>query len=185
MQGTFNSNCGGSRIVEIGPGTGALTRVLYPRYPQMTCIELDQRAVQFLGEKLPGLKVVHEDVLKVNWSELAGSRGGPLNIVANLPYYIVSQVLFSLADEHRSIHKAVLTMQLEVADRMIAKPRTKDYGIPSVVFQLYSRPVKMFHIPPSVFYPVPDVDSALVSFDFSCPHKDLHTVDLSKLRRCL
>ena len=102
----------GHRVVEIGPGPGALTRVLYQRYPSMTAIEIDQRAVAFLGEKLPGLKVQHLDVLQADWAEMAATRGGSLNIIANLPYYIVSQVLFSLADNHRAIDTAVVTMQV-------------------------------------------------------------------------
>ena len=65
----------GNRVVEIGPGPGALTRVLYPRYPQMTALEIDQRAVAFLGEKLPGLSVRHMDVLEADWPQMAVDRG--------------------------------------------------------------------------------------------------------------
>ena len=154
----------GHKVIEIGPGAGALTRVLYEKYPNMTAIELDQRSVQFLGTKLPGLKILHMDVLKVDWPSLAQERDGRVNLIANLPYYIVSQVLFSLADSHKSINQAVLTMQYEVAERLTAEPSTKDYGIPSVVFQLYcNKPKLLFKIPPTVFYPIPKVDSALVS----------------------
>ena len=104
----------GKNVVEIGPGPGALTRVLYPKYPNMTAIEIDARAVEFLNGKLPGLNVQHLDVLQTDWPQLAADKGGSLNIIANLPYYIVSQVLFSLADSHRAVDTAVLTMQLEV-----------------------------------------------------------------------
>jgi 16S rRNA A1518/A1519 N6-dimethyltransferase RsmA/KsgA/DIM1 with predicted DNA glycosylase/AP lyase activity len=62
-------------VVEIGPGPGALTRVLYPRYPLMTALEIDQRAVAFLGEKLPGLSVRHMDVLEADWPQMAVDRG--------------------------------------------------------------------------------------------------------------
>lgn len=74
-------------------------------------------------------------------------------------------------------------MQLEVALRIIAKPSTKEYGIPSVVFQLYSTPLMNFKIPPTVFYPIPKVESALVTLDFTKPHPLLHTVDGNQLRR--
>ena len=173
----------GHRVIEIGPGTGALTRMLHQRYPQMTAIELDQRAIEFLSDKLPSLKVIHLDALKTDWAELARERGGKLNIIGNLPYYIVSQILFSFADHHKAINHTVLTMQLEVAERLIAKPSTKQYGIPSVVFQLYSKPLMNFKIPPTVFYPVPKVDSALVTLDFTTPHKDLQRVNLRHFRR--
>ena len=175
----------GSRVVEIGPGMGALTRELLRIYPNMTAIELDQRAVAFLKTKLPGLDVVRQDVLETDWSAMAADRGGKLSVIANLPYYITSQVLFSLADNHHAIDKAVVTMQLEVAERVTAAPRTKQYGIPSVVFQLYGATQLNFKIPPKVFYPVPKVDSALVTIDFSKPHPELHSVEGEHLRRVI
>lgn len=175
----------GCRVVEVGPGPGALSRVLSVKYPSMTAIELDQRAVAFLGEKLPALKVIHQDVLEVNWAQLAEEKGGPISVIANLPYYIVSQVLFSFADSHKSIRQAVVTMQLEVAERITAKPSTKQYGIPSVVFQLYAQPKMNFKIPPSVFFPKPNVDSALVTLDFTKPSPQLHRVHGDKLRKVL
>ena len=175
----------GCRVVEVGPGPGALTRKLHERYPEMTAIEIDQRAVAFLGEKLPGLKVIHQDVLTVDWPALAHEKGGVISVIANLPYYIVSQVLFSFADSHKSIKKAVVTMQLEVAERLVAKTRTKQYGIPSVVFQLYAKPIINFKIPPSVFFPRPKVDSALVTLDFTQPHPELKRVNGDRLRTVL
>jgi len=173
----------GSRVVEVGPGPGALSRVLHTRYPSMTAIELDQRAVAFLAEKIPGLEVIHQDVLEVDWSQMAAKKGGPISVIANLPYYIVSQVLFSFADAHKSIRQAVVTMQLEVAERITAKPSTKQYGIPSVVFQLYAQPKLNFKIPPSVFFPKPNVDSALVTLDFTKPHPQLVRVNGDHLRK--
>lgn len=173
----------GDRVVEIGPGMGALTRVLVRKYPKMTAVEIDQRSVKFLNEKLPELNVIHGDVLDFDWSQLAADKGGKLSIVANLPYHITSQVLFSLADSYRAINRAVVTMQWEVAERVTAKPSTKDYGIPSVVFQLYGRTELNFKIPPKVFFPVPKVDSALITIDFTQPHKNLHLVEGDHLRR--
>jgi len=175
----------GHKVIEIGPGPGALTRVLYERYPKMTAIEIDQRAVEFLATKLPGLKVINKDVLEVDWPQIASERNGKVNIIANLPYYIVSQVLFSLADSHKAIEKAIVTMQLEVAERICASPNTKAYGIPSVVFQLYANPKMCFKIPPTVFYPAPKVDSALITLDFTKPHPALHSVDGDQLRRVI
>eukprot|EP00605_Chrysophyceae_sp_TOSAG23-4_P000447 GSChrysophyteH1.ASY1.ANO1.505.1 assembled CDS len=175
----------GLRVVEVGPGPGALSRVLFPRYPHMTAIEVDKRAVSFLAEKLPGLRVVHQDVLTVDWMVLAEELGGPVSVIANLPYYIVSQVLFSLADAPQAVEKAVVTMQLEVAQRVTARPNTKQYGIPSVVFQLYCTPKLNFKIPPTVFYPKPAVDSALVTLDFNRAHPILQTVHPMNLRKVL
>jgi 16S rRNA (adenine1518-N6/adenine1519-N6)-dimethyltransferase len=97
---------------------------------------------------------------------MAELRGGPLVVVGNLPYYITSQILFSFVDCAPAVRRAVVTMQWEVAQRLVAKPGSKDYGILSVVFQLYAAPTVNFKIPPTVFYPQPKVDSALCTIDF-------------------
>eukprot|EP01038_Epipyxis_sp_PR26KG_P016707 gene16707-22854_t len=173
----------GSNVIEIGPGPGSLTKTLIQRYPEMMAIEIDQRAVELLNTKFPQLKVKHMDVLNADWVSLAEERACALNIIGNLPYNIVSQVLFSLADSHKAINTAVLTMQLEVAERVTAAHSTKDYGIPSVVFQLYGKVEMNFKIPPTVFYPRPKIDSALVTFDFTKPHKDLYRVNSGDLRK--
>ncbi len=157
---------GGRLVVELGPGPGALTRVLHMRYPEMLAVEIDPRAVALLNEAMPKLKVVQSDVLQVDWTALAELRGGPLSVIGNLPYHITSQILFCLLDNHRAIRQAVVTMQVEVAQRIIAPPRCKDYGILSVLFQLYTKPSINFKIPPTVFYPQPKVTSALVTLDF-------------------
>jgi 16S rRNA (adenine1518-N6/adenine1519-N6)-dimethyltransferase len=141
--------------------------------------------VAFLAEKLPDLRVIHQDVLGTDWKALSVASGGPLRLIANLPYYIVSQVLFSLIDAPGAVEKAVVTMQLEVAMRICAKPNTKAYGIPSVVFQLYCAPRMNFKIPPTVFYPQPDVDSALLTLDFTMPNADVHKVHPARLRKVL
>lgn len=91
--------------------------------------------------------------------------------------------MFSLADNHEHISLAVVTMQYEVGDRITASPRTVQYGIPSVVFQLYGKVKLNFKIPPTVFFPAPKVDSALVTIDFTKPHPDLHKADPRNLRR--
>eukprot|EP00981_Chlorochromonas_danica_P000794 scaffold192_cov320-Ochromonas_danica.AAC.5 len=173
----------GKRVLEIGPGTGALSRSLHPIYPKMNAIEIDQRAIAFLNEKLPRFRVMRYDVLQFDWRRYAEDVGGPVSIIANLPYYIVSQVLFSLADAYEHVELAVVTMQWEVATRICAKPRTKDYGIPSVVFQLYAESRMVLKIPPNVFYPVPKVDSALLSVDFTKQHPELKTVFPEQLRK--
>lgn len=160
---------GGRQVVELGPGPGALTRVLFRRYPEMLCVEIDPRAVALLGGAMPALTVVQSDVLQVDWTALAELRGGPLSVIGNLPYHITSQILFCLLDNHRAVRQAVVTMQLEVAQRIIAPPRCKDYGILSVLFQLYTRPKISFKLPPTVFYPQPKVTSALVTLDFLQP----------------
>jgi 16S rRNA A1518/A1519 N6-dimethyltransferase RsmA/KsgA/DIM1 with predicted DNA glycosylase/AP lyase activity len=110
-------------VVELGPGPGALTQLLHRRYPDMLAVEIDPRAVAMLGKNLPGLKVIESDVLQVDWTALANVRGGQLSVIGNLPYHITSQILFCLIDNHLAIQQAVVTMQLEVAERIVAPPR--------------------------------------------------------------
>ena len=174
-------------MVELGPGPGALTRVLHRRYPEMLAVEIDSRAVAVLNEALPNLRVVQSDVLQVDWTALAELRGGPLSVIGNLPYHITSQILFCLLDNHRAVRQAVVTMQLEVAQRVIAPTRCKDYGILSVLFQLYTKPRINFKLPPTVFYPQPKVTSALVTLDFLQPAegKPLFDVDPAALKQVL
>lgn len=104
--------------------------------------------------------------------------------LGNLPYYITSQILFTFVDCAPAIRRAVVTMQWEVALRMVAKPSTKDYGILSVVFQLYANSTLNFKIPPTVFYPVPKVFSALCTLDFP-EKKEKFPVSESDLRRVI
>jgi len=183
-------------IVELGPGAGALTDQLVQTYGTdcLQCIEIDERSVQLLQEKHPALNIRHEDVLQVDYSELLVSSTAStkkegtadredddhepsssqlLSVVGNLPYYITSQILFALADASHLgvIASATVTMQWEVAQRIIAPTNTKDYGILSVVFQLYADTRLHFKIPPTVFYPQPKVDSALVGLHFIGPHR--------------
>mmetsp|Transcript_15058 Transcript_15058/g.60477 ORF Transcript_15058/g.60477 Transcript_15058/m.60477 type:complete len:465 (-) Transcript_15058:1582-2976(-) len=173
---------GGKCVVELGPGLGALTRVLHRRFPEMLAVEIDGRAVELLGDRYPSLSVVRGDVLEIDYTALAKLRGGRLNVVGNLPFYITSQILFTLADHHRSIERAVVTTQWEVAQRLVARPRTKPYGILAVVFQLYATPELLFKIPNTAFYPQPKVTSALVGITFPGPDRAPFPVDESKLR---
>jgi 16S rRNA A1518/A1519 N6-dimethyltransferase RsmA/KsgA/DIM1 with predicted DNA glycosylase/AP lyase activity len=128
--------------------------------------------------------VLESDVLQVDYRAVAILRGGPLVVVGNLPYYITSQILFSFVDCAPVVRRAVVTMQWEVAQRLVAKPRTPDYGILSVVFQLYAKPTVAFKIPPTVFYPQPKVDSALCVIDF-WPTREPFPCAAADLRRVI
>uniref|UniRef100_A0A0G4HZN6 rRNA adenine N(6)-methyltransferase n=1 Tax=Chromera velia CCMP2878 TaxID=1169474 RepID=A0A0G4HZN6_9ALVE len=161
-----NDSEGGEKVIELGPGAGALTKVLFQRFPKMTVVELDPRSIALLGKSMPSLDIIHDDVLQIDWLQLAKAKGGRVSVVGNLPYYITSQILFCLIDAWRVIDQAVVTTQWEVAERIVAKPGDKQYSILSVVFQLYSRPKLLFKIPPTVFYPKPKVDSALLHISF-------------------
>lgn len=172
-----NDNSDQIRAIELGPGAGALTDTLVVKMKDLNasfqCIEIDPRSKELLGEKHPELKVNLMDVMQADYTKISQEEGGPLSIIGNLPYYITSQILFALADasHFNAIRSATVTMQYEVGERIIAKPCTKDYGILSVVFQLYADCKLHFKIPPTVFYPQPKVDSALIGLHFIGPNK--------------
>lgn len=153
-------------VVEIGPGTGAMTGILKSRYTDFEAIELDQRAIAALKEKFPDLRVHHADVVRFDWKAYGEKAGKKLHIVGNLPYYITSQILFDLIAAYEVMDEAVVMMQLEVAQRLVAKPRTKAYGILSVLIQRYTEPELLFNVSRDVFYPKPDVESAVVRLVF-------------------
>ncbi len=159
------------RVVEIGPGAGALTDHLVERHCDYVAIEIDERAVELLRERHSGIDIRHMDVLDADYDHLSRNPGSPegggvpLWVIGNLPYNITSQILFGLLHAP-SIARAVLTMQREVAERLVARPSTKAYGILSVLVQLSARPKVCFHLSPNVFRPKPDVWSSTVRLDF-------------------
>lgn len=154
-------------VVEIGPGAGALTHLLAERYPRFAAIEIDDRAADLLEAELPSTRVIRQDILKTDWQALAVELGTErIHVIGNLPYYITSQILFSLLDAAPLIEEAVIMMQYEVADRLVAKPRTKSYGILSVALQLACEVNVLFPVSRNVFYPKPDVRSAMVHLRF-------------------
>lgn len=164
-------------VVEIGPGTGALTEELLEKHPSLLALEIDQRAVRALREKWPALDVREADATEADWQALAEERGGPLHVIGNLPYNVTSPILFALLDARSCLAEAVLMMQKEVAERLTAAPRTKAYGIPSVLTQLWSAPEKLFDVSPHVFRPQPRVQSAVVRLDFQAEKEAAQTVD--------
>ena len=153
-------------VVEIGPGEGALTAPLLARYPNLSAVEVDDEAVAHVRARFPDLPVTHADVLSLDWAALAERAGGPLWVVGNLPYYITSPILFSLLDARQHLRRAVVMMQREVAERIVAAPGSKAYGILSVQLQLLARPELLFRVSRHVFRPKPDVESAVPALDF-------------------
>ncbi|WP_234570370.1 16S rRNA (adenine(1518)-N(6)/adenine(1519)-N(6))-dimethyltransferase RsmA [Rhodohalobacter sp. 614A] len=167
-------------IVEIGPGSGAVTEILLQRFKNVTAIELDQRMVEYLTEEYPDLNVIHKDILEYDWS-VYEDQNRPIHVIGNLPYYITSQILFNLFEYRPILSTATLMMQKEVAERIVAEPRNKDYGILSVQSQLMSSPEILFDVSPHVFSPPPNVQSSVIQFTFDkggldCSDQHLKTV---------
>lgn len=170
----------GDRVIEIGPGTGALTEALIGRYENLVVVELDQRAIEVLEQRFEDLEIHHGDVLDLNWGELSIGKE-KTHVVGNLPYYITSQILFGLLENRDLFSDALLMMQQEVAERIVSDIRTKAYGILSVQTQLMSTPEILFPVSRHCFKPQPNVESAVIKLTFdkgelACSDQDLKRV---------
>ncbi|MDX1439005.1 MAG: 16S rRNA (adenine(1518)-N(6)/adenine(1519)-N(6))-dimethyltransferase RsmA [Rubricoccaceae bacterium] len=170
-------------VVEIGPGEGALTGLLLARYPNLIAVEVDEEAVGHIEMQYPDLEIMNQDVLALNWGNLSDENTNDqlCYVVGNLPYYITSPILFGLLDARLHIKRAVLMMQKEVADRIVAVPGSKTYGILSVQVQLLAKPTKLFSVSRHVFYPKPKVESAVIALDFD--HSDKFDFDVDQMKR--
>ncbi|HEU4670805.1 MAG TPA: 16S rRNA (adenine(1518)-N(6)/adenine(1519)-N(6))-dimethyltransferase RsmA [Dyella sp.] len=156
----------GDTLVEIGPGEGALTLPLLAVAGRLTAIELDTDLIPALAERaapVGELRIVHADVLKVDFAALARELGARrLRIAGNLPYYISSPILFHCVEHAATIQDMHFMLQKEVVDRMAAEPGSKVYGRLSVMLQLACRVTPLFDVPPGAFRPPPKVDSSVV-----------------------
>ncbi|MBN5160959.1 MULTISPECIES: 16S rRNA (adenine(1518)-N(6)/adenine(1519)-N(6))-dimethyltransferase RsmA [Stenotrophomonas] len=153
----------GDRLVEIGPGQGAITLPLLRVHPKLTVIEFDRDLIAPLtaaAEPLGELTIVHRDVLRVDFTELAD--GQPIRLVGNLPYNISSPILFHALEHAAVVRDMHFMLQKEVVDRMAAGPGSKVYGRLSVMLQAYCQVTSLFVVPPGAFRPPPKVDSAVV-----------------------
>lgn len=155
-------------VIEIGPGIGALTERLSDRAKKVVAVELDQRLVPVLREifqKRSNIEIIHGDALQVDFHKIISDNFGECNsihVVANLPYYVTSPILIRLLEEKLSLQNIVIMIQKEVADRLVAKPGTKDYSSLSVLVQYYTETSMVTKVPSHVFVPRPNVDSAVV-----------------------
>ena len=158
----------GKRIVEIGPGLGALTKYLLPQAGTLDVVELDRDLIPHLEREFSGLGQLHihnADALKFDFCALAQKDDGPdekLHVVGNLPYNISTPLLFHLLDQRHCIQDMFFMLQNEVVNRLAAEPGSKAYGRLSVMVQFHCRVDKLFMVPPGAFNPPPKVDSAIV-----------------------
>ncbi len=150
-------------VVEIGPGLGALTKMLIEAAKKIIAIELDYELYEKLKDELKEFKnieLIHGDALKYSYEELE-----PFKVVANIPYYITTPIIFRLIQARKNLKSMTLTIQKEVAQRIVGKPGTKDYGVLSIAVQYYANPELKFIIPKGAFRPVPKVDSAVIHIE--------------------
>ena len=147
--------------LEIGPGPGVLTGTLSER-ARTTAIDIDQRAVTALAESAPKAHALCVDVLSMDLNDLISSFPKPLVVVSNMPYNITGPLLGRFADISPHFERAVLMMQREVGDRLIAQPGMSDFGAMSIFIQSQFRIRKVIVVPPDGFFPPPKVHSVVL-----------------------
>ncbi len=170
-------------VLEIGAGAGTLTSMLAGSTKKVVSYEIDNNLQPILNEALkdyPNAQVIFKDIMKVQMSEIEGNFQGDYIMVANLPYYITTPIIFKFLENAKHLKSMSIMVQLEVAERLTAKPNTKDYGAitPSIDYRANAKIIK--RVGRHMFTPAPNVDSAIVKIDF-VPNKfdilDTHTMD--------
>ncbi len=167
-------------VIEIGPGRGAITELLIPRAGHLIAIELDHvlaAQMRLKYARFPNVEFVEGDFLRIEIPTLLGHKPGLLvdrtpdsrpktaRVIGNIPYYITSDILLKLFDCHQHFDRFVLMMQKEVADRILARRGSSDYGLLSATSQLYTRVEKILTLPPGAFNPPPKVHSMVLRFE--------------------
>ncbi len=156
-------------VLEVGPGLGELTKLLASKAKRVIAIEVDESMVAMLSDRLAdyeNIVLLRGDALKFDFLGESRKRGEKLKVVSNLPYNISTQLLFRLVEMREALSGMTLMLQREVAERIVANPGEKRYGILSVLVQLYCDTCIRLLVMPSSFYPRPKVESAVVRFDF-------------------
>lgn len=152
------------KVVEIGAGHGIMTGLLADRVKKVIAIEIDRKLAARLKvtlSKRPNVELITADALKFPYETIKGK----FKVVANIPYYITTPLLFRLLEYKAKIPSITLLLQKEVAQRITASPGSKVYGVLSITTQLYTKPSLKFLVPKGAFSPPPDVDSAVVHFE--------------------
>ena len=178
----------GRTVIEIGPGRGALTDLLVPRAKRVIGIELDRVLAAQLRMRYatkPNIEVLESDFVTAEFPSMVGRKPGPLHdlrptqpetvdVIGNLPYYITSDVVLRILELHKNIERAVIMVQREVADRVVAESGSRDYGLLSATTQLFARVEKLFTLPPGAFSPPPKVHSSVLRLTMAPRLEELH-----------
>lgn len=173
-------------IVEVGVGLGALTLPLAQAAARVYGFEVDGGIVRYHREQqdLPeNVQLIHQDILKADLGSLQEKIGGPLKILANLPYSISNPFLFKLIDNAAHIDWATVMVQKEVADRLCASVNTKEYGVPTVLLGAVAELESRLILKPDQFYPKPKIDSTVVKISFTRAMDGLPDYDFSLLKK--
>ena len=155
-------------VLEIGPGIGTMTQYLCENAREVIAVEIDKNLIPILQNdtlaEYDNVTIINEDILKVDLNALVQEKndGKRIKVVANLPYYITTPIIMGLFEAKVPLENITVMVQKEVADRMQAKPNSKDYGALSLAVQYYAKPYIVANVPPNCFMPRPNVGSAVI-----------------------
>jgi len=156
-------------VVEIGAGIGVLTQMLAEKAQKVIAVELDKDLVEVLKKRLAdydNVEVNFSDILNFDFSSISNKYNCKVKVVGNVPYNISSPLIFHLLSNREAIGDFILMLQKEVTQRLIAQPGNKNYGVPSVILQMYAYMEKISDVPADCFYPRPKVESAVLRGTF-------------------
>lgn len=151
-------------VIEIGPGLGNLTHYILEENASVIAFEIDNDMIDILNGRFSGnnnLEIVNKDILKVNLQEYI-TEGKKVKIIANLPYYITTPIIFKLLEYRNNIESITIMIQKEVAERIVSTPRSKDYGVLTINTNYLADVEKLFDVPNISFIPAPNVTSAVI-----------------------
>ena len=168
-------------VLEIGAGAGSLTEVLSEKAKKVYAFEIDKELEsKLLSLNLPNVEFFFSDFMKLDMAEFENKIDGKYKVVANLPYYITTPIIFKLFEEAQKIDSLTIMVQKEVAERICAKPDSKDYGILSVMTNFYGTPKITRIVGRQMFTPAPNVDSAILNIKLDCKFPDISKKEFSK-----
>ena len=170
-----------SQVLEIGPGAGALTQCLAERTEKVVAVEIDEDLKPYLTTLCvnhENVQVLYGDFMRMQKQDIENLFTKKYDVVANLPYYITTPIIFKLLEENYNINSLTLMVQKEVAERFVATEKDSDYGAVSVMLQSQADLVITRVVPRTMFYPQPNVDSAVINIKlnptkFDIPHRDI------------
>ncbi|MBN2411194.1 ribosomal RNA small subunit methyltransferase A [candidate division KSB1 bacterium] len=168
-------------VLEIGPGLGVLTKIVQPKVRKLVAVEIDRNLAAMLEEQFsecPNCEIVQSDFLQYNMSDFKEKN---IRVIGNIPYNITSPILFKIIDNRSAVKDLTMLIQKEVAQRIVTRPNTKDYGILAVFSQTFAEVKILMHVPSTVFSPKPKVESSLVRWVFTEEYaQDILDIELFK-----
>jgi len=157
-------------VLEIGPGKGFITKELFCFTNSVSAVEIDSRVISELKKRFPDLNLIENNILKLNFKELDVEF--PIKIIGNIPFNLTGSILYKLIEEKKLVEQAVLIIPHDIAKRIVAQKRTKEYGILTVLFNYFSTSKFVSKISPNVFSPKPNIDAAIINIEFNKNEQD-------------